>query len=144
MPHATRSLVEALSDVVGPSHVVVDPDVVASYCVDWTGRFRGTTTCVVRPGSADEVAAVLGACGSFGAAVVPQGGNTGLVGGSVPRGGEVVLSLGRLDWLGAVDPVAAQVTAGAGVTLERLQQHAAAAGLAFGVDHSARSGATVG
>jgi FAD/FMN-containing dehydrogenase len=75
---------------------------------------------------------------------VPQGGNTGLVGAGVPRGGEVVLSLARLDALGPVDPVASQVTAGAGVTLERLQHHAAAAGLAFGVDHGARSGATVG
>src|SRR3954471_24422359 len=114
MPHAARLLVEALSDVVGPSHVVVAPDVVASYCVDWTGRFRGTTTCVVRPASADEGAAVLGACGSFGAAVVPQGGNTGLVGGGVPRGGEVVLSLGRLDWLGAGDAGALHAPGGGG------------------------------
>src|SRR3954454_466782 len=144
MPHATRSLVEALSDVVGPSHVVVDPDVVASYCVDWTGRFRGTTTCVVRPGSADEVAAVLGACGSFGAAVVPQGGNTGLVGGSVPLGGEVVLSLGRLDWLGAVDAGTLQVPVGAGAKLAALAEHARASGLDPALDLGPRDSATIG
>jgi FAD/FMN-containing dehydrogenase len=144
MPHATRSLVEALSDVVGPSHVVVDPDVVASYCVDWTGRFRGSTTCVVRPGSADEVAAVLGACGAFGAAVVPQGGNTGLVGGSVPLGGEVVLSLGRLDWLGSVDAGTLQVPVGAGATLAALAEHARASGLDPALDLGARDSATIG
>ena len=63
--------------------------------------------------------------------MVPQGGHTGLVGGRTPRDGEVVLSLGRLQELGEIDRAASQVTAGAGVTLERLQQHAAAAGLDF-------------
>jgi FAD/FMN-containing dehydrogenase len=90
------------------------------------------------------VAAVLTACREAGVAVVPQGGNTGLVGGSVPLHGEVVLSLRRLDDLGEVDPAAAQVTVGAGVTLDRLHTHAAAADLAFGVDLGARESATVG
>jgi FAD/FMN-containing dehydrogenase len=144
MPHATSPLVEALSDVVGPSQVLADPAVVASYCVDWTGRFRGSATCVVRPGSADEVAGVLAACGALGAAVVPQGGNTGLVGGSVPRGGEVVLSLVRLDTLGEVDPATLQVSAGAGVTLYALADHARAHGLDAGLDLGARDSATIG
>jgi FAD/FMN-containing dehydrogenase len=144
MPHVTRSLVDALSDVVGPSHVLRDRDVVASYCVDWTGRFRGSAACVVRPGSADEVAAVLEACGSLGAAVVPQGGNTGLVGGSVPRAGEVVVSLRRLRSLGPVDAATLQVSAGAGVTLAALAEHARAAGLDAGLDLGARDSATIG
>jgi FAD/FMN-containing dehydrogenase len=76
------------------------------------------------PGSADEVTAVLRCCSSFGAAVVPQGGNTGLFGGSVPRGGEVVLSLVRLADVGPVDPATLQVSVGAGVTLARLADHA--------------------
>src|SRR3954447_5744224 len=144
MPHATRSLVEALSDAIGRAHVLVDPEVTASYCVDWTGRWRGSCACVVRPRSADEVAAVLAVCRSFGVAVVPQGGNTGLVGGGVPRGGEVVLSLTRLGSLGPVDPATLQVSCGAGVTLAALADHARAAGLDVGLDLGARDSATIG
>jgi FAD/FMN-containing dehydrogenase len=87
---------------------------------------------------------VLAACREHGAAVVPQGGNTSMVGGSVPRGGEVVLSLARLRELGDVDRATAQVTAGAGVTLAALQAHARAAGLDAGVDFGGRDSATVG
>src|SRR3954451_16761907 len=141
---ATTTLEQRLAALVGAAHVLDDPDVCASYGRDITGRFGGPAAVVVRPAATEEVAQVLAACHDAGVPVVRQGGNTGLVGGGVPRGAEVVLSLARLDALGPVDPVAAQVTAGAGVTRERLQQHAAAAGLAFGVDHGARSGATVG
>jgi FAD/FMN-containing dehydrogenase len=94
--------------------------------------------------------AVVDACRQSAVAVVPQGGNTGLVGGSVPaatsESGVVVLSLVRLQRLGPVDPAAAQVTVGAGVTLAALQQHlaASASGLAFGVDLGARDSATIG
>jgi FAD/FMN-containing dehydrogenase len=137
-------LVDELVGVVGAAHVLVDADVRAPYEVDWTRRFTGTARCVVRPADVDEVAGVLRACAAAGAAVVPQGGNTGLVGGGVPRGGEVVLSLVRLDGLSPVDAVAAEVTAGAGVTLGRLQAHARDAGLDFGVDLAARDSATVG
>src|SRR5690242_13481839 len=140
----TTTLDQRLAAIVGTAHVVDDPEVCASYGRDCTGRFGGQPALVIRPADTREVTQVLGACNSAGVPVVPQGGNTGLVGGGVPRGTEVVLSLARLTALGPVDTVAAQVTAGAGVTLERLQQHAAAAGLAFGVDHSARSSATVG
>jgi FAD/FMN-containing dehydrogenase len=98
----------------------------------------------VRPGSVTEVAAVLRACTDAGAAVVPQGGNTGLVGGSVPLHGEIVLDLRRLDSLAPVDALAAQVSAGAGVTLGRLHEHVAAAGWRYGVDLAARDSATVG
>jgi FAD/FMN-containing dehydrogenase len=134
----------ALAAVVGDAHVLADRELVAGYERDWTGRFGGEARLVVRPASTEEVAGVVRACADAGAAIVPQGGNTGLVGGGVPRGGEVVVSLARLDGLEAVDPLAAQVTAGAGVTLEALQGHARAAGLAFAVDYGARSAATVG
>ena len=133
-----------LAEVVGPAHVLTDPDLVGGYEVDWTGRFQGRARAVVRPADAAEVAAVLRICADAGAAVVAQGGNTGLVGGSVPLAGEVVLSLRRLARLDDVDPLALQVTAGAGVTLERLQDHAAAAGFRFPLDLGARGSATVG
>ena len=144
MLHVTDTLVTALADAVGERHVLLDDDVRAPFEVDWTGRYRGVARAVVRPADAAEVAAVLGACRAHGAAVVPQGGNTGMVGAGVPRGGEIVLSLGRLRTLGDVDRAAAQVQAGAGVTLAELQAHALAAGLDAGVDFAARDSATVG
>jgi FAD/FMN-containing dehydrogenase len=137
-------LVDALTAVVGPTHVLTEPGMMAGFEVDWTRRWRGRARAVVRPGATAEVASCLRCCADAGAAVVPQGGNTGLVGGSVPRGGEVVMSLTRLDGLGDVDRAAAQVSAGAGVTLAQLQAHVAAAGLGFGVDLAARDSATVG
>lgn len=144
-------LAEELRGLVGAAHVLTDPDMRAAYERDWTGRFGAPAAMVVRPGSTAEVAAVLAACARAGTSVVPQGGNTGLVGGGVPGpaastpGGEpVVLSTVRLGDLGAVDVVAGQVTAGAGVTLGRLQAAAGAAGMTFGVDLAARDSATVG
>ncbi len=137
-------LADRLAAVVGAAHVLTDPGVLAGYEGDWTGRYRGRAALVVRPGDRDEVAGVLRACRDAGAAVVPQGGNTGLVGGGVPLGGEVVLSLTRLGALGPVDRTSAQVTAGAGVTLAALSAHAAAAGLDFAVDIASRDTATVG
>lgn len=135
---------DALRAAVGEEHVLVDADLTASYERDWTGRFAGRAGCVVRPASTEQVAAVVRACAAAGVPIVVQGGNTGLVGGGIPAGGEVLLSLTRLDGLGEVDVAAAQVTAGAGVTLAALQAHARAAGLDFGVDLAARDSATVG
>ncbi|HEX8580753.1 MAG TPA: FAD-binding protein, partial [Acidimicrobiales bacterium] len=88
------------------------------------------------------MAAVVDACRAAGTPLVPQGGNTGLVGGSVPLAGEVVLSLRRLDAVGAVDPVAGQLTAGAGATIASVQATARAAGWDYGVDFAARDAAT--
>jgi FAD/FMN-containing dehydrogenase len=139
----TEGLVAALHAVVGRDAVVTDPGVMAAHEVDWTGRFRGRAVAVVRPGSAAEVGEVLLACGAAGVGVVPQGGNTSLVAAAVPHDA-VVLSTARLDALGQVDVEAAEVTAGAGVTLERVQSAAGEAGLAFGVDLAARGSATVG
>ncbi|HEY8584107.1 MAG TPA: FAD-binding oxidoreductase [Capillimicrobium sp.] len=138
------SLAADLRSTVGDGHVLSDAELRAPFERDWTGRFGAPALLVVRPGSTDEVAEVVRACGRHGAAIVPQGGNTGLVGGGVPRGGEVVLSLRRLDALGAVDPATAQVTVGAGVTLAALAEHAAAAGLDSPLDFAARDSATVG
>ncbi len=137
-------LIADLRAVVGDTHVLVEPDTTVSYATDWTGRFVGSTRCVVRPASSAEVSAVLTLLCDAGVAVVPQGGNTGLVGGGVPLDGEVVLSLRRLASLGDVDSLAAQATFGAGVTLADAQAHAAAAGLAVGVDLTARGSATIG
>jgi FAD/FMN-containing dehydrogenase len=140
----TDRLVRDLADAVGDRHVLVDDDVRAPFEVDWTRRYHGRARAVVRPADTAEVVAVLAACREHGAAVVPQGGNTGMVGASVPRNGEVVLSLARMTDLAPVDRAAAQVQAGAGVTLATLQEHARAQRLDAAVDLGARDSATVG
>jgi FAD/FMN-containing dehydrogenase len=141
---APEALLGALRAVTGEAHVLTDPDVLAGQVRDWTGRFVGATPAVVRPASVEEVAAVVNLCRDAGIAIVPQGGNTGLVGGSVPLHGEIVLDLRRLDALEPVDARAGQTTAQAGVTIERLHAHARAAGWEYGVDLAARDTATVG
>jgi FAD/FMN-containing dehydrogenase len=140
---STDAAVARLRNVVG-LQVVVDPEIVASYTTDWTGRFVGHSPIVVRPGSTEEVIGVISACRELGLALVPQGGNTGLVGGGVPLRGEVVLSLHRLSNLEPVDEQAGQITAGAGATLAELQQTAREAGWSYGVDIASRDSATVG
>lgn len=143
-PPLAPALRRALVEVVRPDHVLTDPAVTAGHAVDWTGRFRGATPGVVRPGTADEVAAVIGLCVAEGVAVVPQGGNTGLVGGSVPLAGEVVVSTARLTDIGDIDANAGRLTAGAGATIAAVHAAAASAGWAYGVDWAARDTATVG
>ncbi|HEX7195516.1 MAG TPA: FAD-binding oxidoreductase, partial [Candidatus Limnocylindria bacterium] len=140
----TDALLETLRDIVGEQHCLTDPALRASYETDWTRRFRGDALAVVRPGSTAEVSLVMAACADARVAVVPQGGNTGLVGGSVPRGGEVVLSLLRLNEIGAVDHDAGEVTVGAGATLAAVQEAARNAGWDVGVDLGARDSATIG
>jgi FAD/FMN-containing dehydrogenase len=152
--HDAMQLLPGLERIVGADHVLADPAVRAGFEVDWTGRWRGVALAVVRPGSVDEVAEVVRLCRGQRVGIVPQGGNTGLVGGGVPRPAyaaagvarreAIVLSTTRLSGLGAVDEAAGEVVAGAGVTLAALQHHAGSAGLAFGIDFGARDSATVG
>ncbi len=145
-PH--HELLGSLRARVGDAHVLTDSDLRAGYETDWTRRWHGDALAVVRPGSPEQVAAVVTACAQADVALIPQGGNTGLVGGSVPRARathpQVVLSLARLRELEPVDPVAAEVTVSAGVSLAALQAHARAAGYAFGVELGARDSATIG
>ena len=138
------TLEHELAEIVGAQQLLSDPDLTAAFERDYSGRYAAPARCVVRPGGPDEVAAVMSACARNGAAVVPQGGNTGLVGAGVPRQREVVVSLRRLDAIGEVDAAAGQVTAGAGTTLAALQRAARAAGQDAGLDFAARDSATVG
>jgi FAD/FMN-containing dehydrogenase len=138
------AVIQATREIVGAQYVIDDPEVMERYVVDWTGRFRGTALAVVRPSSTAEVAAIVEAGRRREVAIVPQGGNTGLVGGSVPAAGEVVLSLERMTAIEDVNSVAGQVTAQAGVTLSALQTAARDAGWDYGIDISARDSATIG
>src|ERR1043165_4217938 len=111
------TLIETLAGIVGTAHVITDPDVLDGRSVDHTGRYRGKAGALVRPGSADEVAAVLRACRDAGAYVTVQGGRTSLVAGTVPEHDDVLLATERLREVGDVDVVEHRVCAGAGATL---------------------------
>ncbi len=137
------SLLEQLREAVGEQHVLTG-DLVAGYDRDWTGAWSGRPAAVVRPGSTEEVAAVVGACAEAGVPLVPQGGNTGLVGAASPSDGEVVLSTARLRAVGVPDPATGTIEAEAGATLEAVQAAARSAGLELGVDLASRGTATVG
>ena len=138
---AAAALLRSIAAVVGAPHVLTG-DATAGFAVDWTRRFQGRTPAVVRPRDTAEVAAVLAMCSQAGIAVVAQGGNTGLVGGGVPLHDEIVLSLTRLTQLGPVDVEAAQVTAGAGVTLQQVAD--AHPSLDLGILIASRDSATIG
>ena len=140
----SAGLLDQFREIVGRAHVVVEPEVVASYAIDWTGRFQGHPRAVVRPGDTAEVAAVVAVCKVVGVALVPQGGNTGLVGGGVPLSGEVVLSLRRLAGITDIDPLGGQLSVAAGTTVADVQAAAVAAGWAYGVDLGSRDSATMG
>src|ERR1700754_4569335 len=138
------SLTDTLAGIVGAAHVITDPDVLDGRSVDHTGRYLGHATALVRPGSADEVAAAMRACRDAGGYVTVQGGRTSLVAGTVPEHDDVLLSTERLRGVGEVDVVERRIHVGAGATLAEVQRAAAAAGLVFWVDLAARDSATVG
>ena len=137
------TLLDRLRDAVGDAHVLTG-DLVAGYDRDWTGRWHGEPLAVVRPRSTREVVAVVRACAEAGVPIVPQGGNTGLVGAASPADGEVVLATGRLTGVGVPDPVGGTIEAGAGVPLETVRRAAAAGGLEVGIDLASRGTATIG
>ncbi|MGO9332568.1 MAG: FAD-binding oxidoreductase [Acidimicrobiales bacterium] len=141
---APQGFLAAIDDAVGPEHCLSDPDLKASYELDWTRRFGGSALVVVRPANTSEVASVLAACSRFQVGVVPQGGNTGLVGGSVPRDGEAVLSLSRLNRVLGCDPEEGLLVAEAGTTLATAQAAAAGVHAGLGIDIAARDSATLG
>ena len=138
------SLTDRLAEIVGTGYVSTDSDVLDGRSVDHTGRYRGRASVLVRPGSADETAAVLRECRDAGVYVTVQGGRTSLVAGTVPEHDDVLLSTERLREVGEVDVLERRVRVGAGVTLAEVQRAATAAGLVFGVDLAARDSATVG
>ena len=134
--------VDGLQRVVGVDHVLTSD--LNSYGTDWTGRFIGSPSVVVRPATTSEVSQVLQLCSKHNVAVVPQGGNTGLVGGTVADKGHVIVSTRRLNSLGPVDAVSQQISVGAGVTVEQVHEASKIHGLRYAVDFGARGSATIG
>jgi FAD/FMN-containing dehydrogenase len=141
---ARSALLRELEAVLPASAIVEDRSLLASYEQDATGRYGGGALAAVHPRDAAETIAVVEACVRHEVPFVAQGGNTGLVGGGVPRDGELVISLRRLDRIGSVDLDARQIEVGAGAILDHVHAAARAAGLEFPVDHGARSAATIG
>ncbi len=145
MSKPAPEIVETLAAIVGAGHVLTEGDL-ASYEQDWRGRARGRALCVVRPGTTDEVARVVQACAAARVSLVPQGGNTGLVAGSVPdaSGAQVVLSLRRMAGLRAIDPQNMTITVEAGYILQALQDTADQAGFLFPLSLGAEGSCTIG
>ena len=138
-------LLAALTEAVGPAFVLQGGDL-SAYERDWRKRWHGRALAVVRPGSTAEVAAVMRLCAEHGVSVVPQGGNTGLVGGSVPdaTGTQVLLNLGRLNRVRAIDAANLTMTVEAGCVLQAAQEAAGEAGLLLPLSLAAEGSCTLG
>jgi FAD/FMN-containing dehydrogenase len=139
-------LQSAFAALIGAKHVLTAPQDTAAYTSDWRKQYRADAECVLRPASTAEVSALVGLCAREGVAVVPQGGNTGLSGGSVPTGTrrEVVLSLGRLNRIRSIDALNDTLTAEAGCVLAQVQQAADAAGRLFALSLAAEGSCQIG
>src|SRR3954463_4210253 len=112
--------------VVGDKNAITDKDKQAPYLVEFRALWTGHTPVVLRPGSTKQVSELLKIANETSTAIIPQGGNTGLVGGQIPHNGEIVLSLNRMNNIREVDPVSNTITCEAGVTLQRTREAAAA------------------
>ncbi|WP_313084638.1 FAD-binding oxidoreductase [Pseudomonas sp.] len=141
-----HTLRHALEAIVGPDGIVCDSERMGSYLSDWRNAYCGKAALVVRPATTEQVAAVVRLCHEQCIAVVPQGGNTGLCGGSIPdeSGTQVVLSLTRMTRIREVDPANETITVEAGVILQRLQEAAAEVGRLFPLSLGAEGSCTVG
>jgi FAD/FMN-containing dehydrogenase len=144
-----NALLNTLRQVVGDAHVLTHEDPTTDLSAwenDWRKRAQGRALAVVRPGNTAEVAAVVKACAAAGASIVPQGGNTGLVVGSVPdaTGTQVVLSLTRMNRVRAVDGANLTMTVDAGCVLQALQDTAEKAGFLFPLSLAAEGSCTIG
>ena len=138
-------LIDALSTALGHANVLSSGDL-SAWELDWRRRWRGKALAVVRPGSTQEVAAVVRLCADHGVSIVPQGGNTGLVGGGVPddSGRQVLLSLQRMNRVRALDAANLTLTAEAGCVLQSVQTAAADQGFLFPLSLAAQGSCTLG
>src|SRR6202161_922091 len=125
-PKIDPALLARFATIVGDKFAITDPDMQAPYLIEQRNMFQGHTPVVLRPATVAEVSAIAKLANDTGTPIVPQGGNTGLVGGQIPLHNEVVLSLNRLDRIREIDPTSNTITCGAGVTLQRTREAAAA------------------
>ena len=140
------ALQDLLAEIVGARNVYTDPAETKPYFTDWRRQYAAAAQCVVRPGSTEEVSQVVALCAREAIAVVPQGGNTGLVGGSVPTGTrpEIVLSLARMNRIRALDVLNDTITVDAGCVLAAVQKAADDAGRLFPLSLAAEGSCQIG
>ncbi|MBC2884550.1 FAD-binding oxidoreductase [Ochrobactrum sp. CM-21-5] len=144
------ALIDRFAAIVGEKNALTAPDDIAPYLIEQRDLYRGRTPLVLRPGSTEEVAAIMMLASETKTPVVPQGGNTGLVGGQQPdeSGAAIILALGRMNKIRALDPVGNLVTVEAGVILKNLQDEAEKAGrlfpLSLGAEGSCQIGGNLG
>jgi FAD/FMN-containing dehydrogenase len=140
------TLQERLADIVGAPNVLTAPEDTKPYFTDWRRQYSAAAECVVRPASTQEVSQVVALCAHEDVAIVPQGGNTGLVGGSVPTGArrELVLALGRMNRIRALDVLNDTVTVEAGCVLSAVQRAADEAGRLFPLSLAAEGSCQIG
>ena len=138
-------LLDELTALCGQAHVLREGDL-SAWETDWRKRARGRALAVVRPSSTEQVAGVVKACAKAGVSLVPQGGNTGLVVGSIPddSGQQIVLSLQRMNRVRALDEANLTVTVEAGCILQTLQEHARQLGFLFPLSLAAEGSCTLG
>lgn len=137
-------VLQQLRDIVGPNGWKSDPSDIAPYLEEPRGRWRGLTPLVVSPKTTDQVAAVVKVCARNRTAIVPQGGNTGLVGGQIPTGNEIVLSLSRLNGIRGLDTTNNTVTVDAGCILATLQEEANRVGRLFPLSLASEGSCQIG
>jgi FAD/FMN-containing dehydrogenase len=140
------TLQERLADIVGAANVLTAPQDTKPYFTDWRRQYSAAAECVVRPANTQEVSQVVALCAQEDVAIVPQGGNTGLVGGSVPTGArrELVLALGRMNRVRALDVLNDTVTVEAGCVLSAVQRAADEAGRLFPLSLAAEGSCQIG
>jgi FAD/FMN-containing dehydrogenase len=140
------SLLELIGAVIGPANVLTRDEDTAPYLTDWRQRFTGRALAVVRPGLTEQIASVVRLCALAQTAIVPQGGNTGMVGGATPddSGRAIVLSLARMNRIRTVDPLNNTIVVEAGCTLQAVQDAASAADRLFPLSLASEGSATIG
>ena len=135
---------ETLKAVLKPNRIVEDQQIISGFTADWTGRYKGHTTALALPETPLEVAEILKWCSNNKVAVVPQGGNTGMVGGSVPMHGEMIISLRKMTKVEFSENSVGQLIVEAGASLASIQEKSLEMGWMFGIDFTARDSATIG
>ena len=139
------ALLDRLRAILGPAGLLTDAADTAPHVEDWRRLYRGQTAAVLRPANTAELAACVAACAEAGVAIVPQGGNTSMVGGAVPAadGSELILTLSRMNRIRAIDPIDLTLTIEAGATLKVAQNAAQEAGCLLPLKAAASHGAAL-
>ncbi|HTT97296.1 MAG TPA: FAD-binding oxidoreductase [Rhizomicrobium sp.] len=133
-----------LKDAVGAKGFSEDPREIAPHVEEWRGSYKGNTPLLLKPATTEEVSRALAICNETNTPIVPQGGNTGLVGGQIPFNGEVLLSLERLNRIRHVDKAGANMIVEAGAILKTVQAAADDAGMLFPLSLASEGSATIG